>query len=291
MKKTVLKTSLDHLPERHQENLATIKDAILQQVQPAMIILFGSYARGNYVERDYTEEDGIIYAYISDYDILIVTEKSLTSEQLRAVRKRIDRKHLLTPTAIIDHTISSLNEQIRDSHYFFIDLIKEGIMLYDSGTYELEAPQRLRPEKKLAKARDHFEYWVKKAENFFKGFKFYLNEKDYSEAAFCLHQAVENCYNTFLLVFTDYKPKTHDLEELRKRAIKIHPAQMEVFAIKSQEEQDRWELLLKAYVDSRYRKDYAITAEELQHLGEQGRLLLELTKKLGQEELKGPDVT
>ena len=291
MEKTLLKTSLDHLPEKHQENLATIKEAILQQVQPAMIILFGSYARGDYVEKDYTEEDGITYAYISDYDILVVTEKGLRSEQLRAVKKRIRRKHLLTPTAIIDHSIGSLNEQIRDSHYFFLDLVKEGIMLYDSGDHELASPQRLRPTKKLAKAREHLEYWINKAEKFYDFFRMGLEKKYYTEAAFQLHQAVENCYHAFLLVFTDYKPKTHDLEELRKIAIKIHPAQRQVFAIKNKEDQDRWELLLKSYISARYRQDYVITAEALEYLGEQTRLLLTLTKQLSQEELKGPDAT
>jgi hypothetical protein len=38
-----------------------------------MIILFGSYARGGWVE-DVYGEDGVIYEYRSDFDILVVTE-------------------------------------------------------------------------------------------------------------------------------------------------------------------------------------------------------------------------
>ena len=49
MKKTVLKTSLDHLPFNHQQDLAFIKDTILKYIPAEMIILFGSYARGDYV--------------------------------------------------------------------------------------------------------------------------------------------------------------------------------------------------------------------------------------------------
>lgn len=286
MKKTVLKTSLDHLPDRHHKNLDNIVEAIIRQVQPEMIILFGSYARGDYVERDYTVEDGITYAYISDYDILIATERSLNSEQLRAIKKRIDRKHLMTPATIIEETVSSLNEKIRDSHYFYVDLVKDGIMLHDSGKYELEAPQRLRPEKKLAKAREYFQQWMGKADNFYKGFNFYLKEQNYAEAAFMLHQAVENAYNTFLLVATDYKPKTHELDELRKMAIQIYPAHQEIFAIKSQEDEDRWVLLCKAYVDARYKKDYSITLEELQHLDKEAKSLIEFVRARSEEELK-----
>lgn len=282
-----MKTSLDHLPERHQENLGVIKEIIIEKVNPEMVILFGSYARGDYVEKDYTHEDGITYEYNSDYDILIVTEKKLNCEKLKTAKKKISRKRLPTPVTTIEHTISFLNEQITDSYYFFVDVLKEGIMLHDSGKYELATPQRLRPEKKLIKAREQFEYWMTKAEKFYKMFQFCLNEQDYAEAAFMLHQAVESAYNTFLLVFTDYKPKTHNLEDLRKMAIKIHPDQKKVFAIKSQEDQDRWVLLIAAYIGARYKKDYTITLEQLKHLGKESESLIELVKKLCQKELSG----
>lgn len=40
-----------------------------------MIILFGSYARGKYVEDRYISQ-GITYEYISDYDFLVVTKNN-----------------------------------------------------------------------------------------------------------------------------------------------------------------------------------------------------------------------
>ena len=40
-------------------------------------------------------------------------------------------------------------------------------------------------------------------------------EKEYfHKAAFMLHQATEHFYTTILLVFTDYRPKDHNLETL-----------------------------------------------------------------------------
>lgn len=49
-----MKTSLFHLPSHKQEELRIISDAILTRVPAEMIILFGSYARGEWVE-DYQE--------------------------------------------------------------------------------------------------------------------------------------------------------------------------------------------------------------------------------------------
>lgn len=45
-----------------------------------------------------------------------------------------------------------------------------------------------------------------------------MNDEDYNKAAFELHQAAENLYKTIILVFTDYKPETHDPDDLNKQA-------------------------------------------------------------------------
>lgn len=69
-----MKTSLEHLPEDKQQEITSIAETIVSLIQPEMVILFGSYSRGNWVEDKY-KENGITYEYKSDYDILVVTEK------------------------------------------------------------------------------------------------------------------------------------------------------------------------------------------------------------------------
>lgn len=64
-----MQTSLSHLPEHKQEELAALAKTITETVPAEMIILFGSHARGDWVE-DYQENT----EYVSDYDILIMTK-------------------------------------------------------------------------------------------------------------------------------------------------------------------------------------------------------------------------
>ncbi|MHC4739628.1 MAG: nucleotidyltransferase domain-containing protein, partial [Planctomycetota bacterium] len=46
-----MKKSLDHLPKQKQDELEIIRDIILEKVPDVrMIVLFGSYARGQAVE-------------------------------------------------------------------------------------------------------------------------------------------------------------------------------------------------------------------------------------------------
>lgn len=69
-----MNTSLEHLPEHKQKQLREIAGIIVKAVDPEKVILFGSHATGRWVEQRYTE-GGIIYEYISDYDLQTIAER------------------------------------------------------------------------------------------------------------------------------------------------------------------------------------------------------------------------
>ena len=65
-----MKRSLSHLPKHKQQELNEITSITKANPGVEMVILFGSYARGDWVEDIYTEGH-ITYEYKSDFDILI----------------------------------------------------------------------------------------------------------------------------------------------------------------------------------------------------------------------------
>ena len=84
-----MKKSLTHLPQHKREELKLVTRIIRKQFPSAhMIILFGSYARNEWVEDIYTEGH-ITYEYISDFDILVtVKSRSLAdNHDLDKLRK------------------------------------------------------------------------------------------------------------------------------------------------------------------------------------------------------------
>ena len=283
-----MKTSLEHLPVNKQEELSAIKEIILECTpKTEMIILYGSYARGDWVE-DVYQDNGTTYEYISDFDILVVTTKNLhdMKRDWKKVRSRIDKKNFRTKTSIISHGIHFLNERIEHSYYFFVDVLNEGVLLYDSGNYKLAAPATIGPKKRLEKAQKYFESWMRKGNRFYENFEFNLQKEYFNEAAFMLHQATEHYYAAFSLVLTDYKPKTHDLKELLDRAININEAHRIVFPQQTEEEEYRFNLLKRAYIEARYSDEYLITTEELAYLAERVLILKELIIKLCEEEIE-----
>ena len=128
-------------------------------------------------------------------------------------------------------------------------------------------------------------YGLEKGHDSLKIYEFCLKEQKYNEAAFNLHQATERYYTAILLVFTDYKPRKHNLNKLGKQAVSIDARFQEVFPLRNRKERELFQLLKKAYIDARYKKDYHIGEEELTYLGERVQLLAQLTQAICQQEI------
>lgn len=283
--------SLSHIPDEKTQELHIIKQHICQQFAVEMIILFGSYARGNWVE-EYAE-NSIHFQYQSDFDLLVLVETRSISEQHRLEQKleeAIDHlSNIHTPVSIIVHDIGYVNALIAKAQYFFSDIKREGILLYDSGKFKLEKVRHLNPKERYYLAQEDFEHYFGIAKKFMLGFEFYLQQAAHADvlsiSAFLLHQITENLYKTVLLVYTRYKPKTHDLRVLRKLVNALEPHLIKIFSDNDQKDR-HFELLRRAYIDSRYNKDYSISLEELYWLNEQVKNLTQLVETICQKKIE-----
>jgi len=278
-----MKTGLSHLPESDQEALREIAERIREAVPAEMIILFGSYARGDWVVDRY-DEDGVIYEYVSDYDILVIVPPPKALGYSGPVRfdQKIERdvaKALRdSKVTTIAHNINYVNAKLEEKQYFFTDIVKEGVLLHDSGRYELAEPRELSNEERSRFAQEDFDEWFESASRFYRNFSDNFEREWLKEAAFQLHQATERFYTTILLVFTGYKPKTHDLEVLDGQAAAQVPEVIRVFPRVTEEEIERFRRLRKAYVGARYKKTYEITREDLDYLSGRVRELKSLAE-------------
>jgi HEPN domain-containing protein/predicted nucleotidyltransferase len=286
-----MKKTLAHLPQRKKQELKRVVEIIRDAVPSVeMIILFGSHARDDWVEDTY-KEGHITYEYRSDFDILVVTadKKTACNEPLWfKVEQRIaegspDR----TPVSLIEHHVQELNGHIERGSYFFTDIKKEGIWLYNSGKHKLSRVRKLSPDERREQAERDFKFWMGKAKEFFVGCEFYIKRRSYKIAAFQLHQSTEHAYAAALLVFTGYKPKTHNLAALGRRTASHDPAFLKIFPKKTAEEQRLFKLLKKAYVDARYSNKYRVTRKELEYLAGRVKKLHALTKKLCKQRIEG----
>ncbi len=276
-----MKIELDHLPENKRLELQHALEIIREEIDLEMLILFGSYARGDWVED--IDEATLLPKYQSDFDLLVVTEtprQAQRVEQNNKLTQRLIKTIHRTPVSVIAEDIKFVNKRVRKSQYFYIDILKDGIMLFDSGKFELAKPVEITLKERQKIAEGDFEFWYEKSERLFGIFNYCISQSSYNEAAFQLHQITECLYGTILLVFTRYKPSTHDLEKLGARVTSVETAFLRVFPQGTDEEKRRFELLRKSYVSARYNPNFIITLEELEWLAERVKHLQVLTESL-----------
>ena len=288
-----MKTTLPERSEEFAEQLARITDVIRELVAEdlAMVVLFGSFARGDWVHDKYIE-DRTIYEYESDFDLLIVTEgraNATAHGEARladAVCRRLEKRHLDRPSSsIIVEDIAHLNKYLRRGNYFFVDIKKEGVSLYDNGKHTLVEAEPLPPAEAQQYAREDFEHWYKSASSFLLDFQHAFDRDDTSIAAFYLHQATERFLTAVILGFGQHKAKTHDLEKLDRQVCNLHADFFTVFPRGDEQQKRHFELLKKAYIDARYKRDFVITREELEYLAARVRKLQELAKRICEEHI------
>lgn len=289
-----MKKSIAYLPKKKQEDLRSIVDLVLNELPDCeMIILYGSYARNDYVDYDQRTEYGVRTYFMSDYDILVVTGTRFRDYIIGNIFSRVkDRfytnKNRLFYTSIqfINESIADLNQAIDKGFYFYTDIKKEGVMLYDSGRYKLARWRKPNFEEIEELARRYYNKNFNRGELFLKNAAFNASIGEDTMASFMLHQACENFYRSVILTYTLYTYKDHNLESLSGSA-KTHSLEIsKVFPRDTEEEERLFELLLKAYVQSRYNLTFTVTKEDIEALMPKVELLRDITRKCCEEQLK-----
>ena len=284
-----MQKTLEHLAQAKQDELQKITAAILENCSDVeKIILFGSYARG-----DYKEEKDLApnrkSGHASDYDILAITAKKETALDALLWKKISDECKNLNPSAlvkILTHDIEALNIKLAEAQYFFSDIKKEGILLFDKGNFQLAEERNLTLKESKRIAQDHFDEWFQAATSFFKIYQFCLGENDNKRAAFSLHQSAESSYKTVLLVFSNYSPNEHFLEFLGNQAQQYSALMQDIFSKVTKDDETRFKLLEYAYIGGRYDPNYRITREDLEILATNVEKLLKLTETICLEKIQ-----
>lgn len=295
-----MRTDLDHLPEAKQRELERIVQILFEEFEAATatrshahrrngrilkVILFGSYARGDWVADP-------VGGYFSDYDLLVVVDHEDLTEVQEYWAKADDRlrevtiaKRVSAPVNFIVHSLADVNDQLRHGRYFFRDIVKDGIALYEAPNHPFDAVQELSVAEALNEAQSYFATWSQSAHEFVIHGRDAISRGWTNKAAFELHQATERLYTCALLVLTLYSPKSHRLNFLRSQAEGLAPGLAEAWPRGSKRERRCFELLRRAYVEARYSQHYKITAAELEWLSERVGQLQDLVRDVCEERL------
>lgn len=298
-----MRTDLDHLPQAQQAELARVRDTLMAEFTQAIatatqpwkkngkilkIILFGSYARNDWVDEP---ENG----YQSDFDLLVIVSHAdltdIAGYWYIAEDKILHDPAVQRPVNIIVHTLDEVNKALGRGEYFWVDIVRDGVVLYELPNHALATPKPLTAADALAMAQGYFDEWLPgiaralqtAKDQIAKGVDDLGWRKD---AAFTLHQATERAYACFLLVRTLYFPRSHNIKFLRSLSEDKEPRLVEAWPRATRIDRRRFELLKRAYVEARYSPSYEIGVDDLDALAASVRQLRDIVEALGLEQLR-----
>ena len=191
-----------------------------------------------------------------------------------------------TPVNFIVHTLQEVNDGLAHGRYFFMDVARDGIALYDADGTDLHKPQPKTPQQAHAMAQEYYDEWFPAGMRKFKLSKDAIEQHFAKEAAFLLHQTCESLYHCVLLVCTFYTPHVHNLGFLRTQAERIDRRLAYVWPSDTRRDRAMFEKLKEAYVKARYSKHYRVTEEQLEWLASQIEELGRVVHSVCAERLK-----
>jgi predicted nucleotidyltransferase len=293
-----MKNDVDHLPEVQRGELERVQHVLMEEFAEAIarattpsrkngkilkIILFGSYARQDWVDEP---ENG----YQSDFDLLvIVNHDDLTdiAHYWYIAEDRVLRDAAIArPVNIIVHSLDEVNQSLKRGEYFWVDIARDGIVLYELPCHPLATPMPLSQTDAYQMAKAYFEEWMGKVQDAIEIAEFCIEKRKLKDAAFTLHQATERAYIFFLLVRTLYFPRSHNIKFLRSLAEGNEPLLIEAWPRDTRIDRRRFQLLKRAYVEARYSSAYEITVEELNAILACVRSLRDIVEQVSRERLE-----
>jgi len=278
-----MRADLDHLPAKQQRELERVRTTLLTEFDAAIhsggggtqswrrdgrvlkIILFGSYARTDWVD----EPDN---GYLSDFDLLvIVSHEKLTdiADYWYVAEDKILRDPAVGRTVnIIVHTMAEVNQALTRGEYFWTDILRDGVVLYQLPGNAFAQPQPMTAVEARDAAQRYYDarimdldLWIEDARRHvaMSGEGQHVRKR----AAFLLHQAAETAYACFLLTHTFYFPRSHNIKFLRSLAEDTDKRLTAAWPREQRADRRRFELLKRAYVEARYPDQYHVDAEDL----------------------------
>lgn len=283
-----MKKSIKRLPKRTQEELAVLQELILKYLSNVrMIILYGSYARGNYVLWEEGWEFGARYTFQSDLDILVIcntTNSSKVEEKARRFvipryeERMAGKRHPAPPQIIVENT-QTITRALKRKQYFFTEIIQDGILLYDDGKFTLSKAEK--PTYRLLKlfSEEEAPECFHMGERFLKHGRTDGKEEEYKFGSFQLHQACERFFKAYLLTHSLIRPKFHLLQVLDAMAKNRSHGFMNVFPTNTPEEKESFDKLCRAYIEARYNRMFTVSKEQYEYMLARTEILRDVTAR------------
>lgn len=188
------------------------------------------------------------------------------------------------PVIILLSQTARFKEWLANGHFFAKRVVNDAPVIMDNSQEVFMVPAKNDHSSYQMKMEETIKHSMKSVEEFMSGADLYIERKQPVMAAFMLHQATEQALTTILKKGTGYHTHTHNLERLILLCSLVTQHVSAIFPGKTEREKQQFQLLQKAYSESRYRPEYSVGLNDILPIKEKVMLLRDLALDLLQQD-------
>jgi len=215
---------------------------------------------------------------VSHYYLLVLVNKE-GKPNCNDLQDRIENscRNFIPVTAIV-LDINHFNAWLTEGHPFANKVVQIAECIHDVGNIPLVIPTLI-DEVQWTKLNEMiFSTGLNKVQEFLAGADLFRIREQNKMAAFMLHQATEQALHTLFKITTGMYIHTHNLDKLIRYCSMVSYKLPGIFPKNNEKNERLFQLLQKAYVGSRYDKDYSIFTNDLIVISERIRELEKILK-------------
>lgn len=259
-----------------------IIDRIVNAAAPDSVFLLG-------LKIQQTKADNIFHntvnssAFVADVWLLVLLENFSNKSRQEWQDKIEAHCNMLVPTTTIVLQEASFREEAENGERFACTVLQSADCIYDVADTAYPEAVLSHPDTGTRETDSLLSTGINKAREFLAGAELYRVRKQYNLSAFMLHQSAEQSMLALLSVVMGFRANTHNVERLLRYGSFLSGALTDIFLPHKEEDKRLIKLLQKAYIDTRYGKEYTIHYNDLLQLTEKVARIADIAIAAGKQ--------
>lgn len=224
--------------------------------------------------------------HISHYYMLVLVRKDDNSS-INSMQDKIEsRCQSFLPVTVIVLDANHFKDWLQESHPFAYKVYKIAECIYNADNVIFQEPKAIDEHELNTKNEALFNQGINKVQEFLAGADLFRIREQNKMAAFMLHQATEQALITLLKIMTGLRLNTHSIDRLVRCCSLISDKIACIFPRDNDKNERLFQLIQKAYIDTRYKEGYCIGIDNLLTLTDRVRALEKLVKEVCDSKLR-----
>ncbi|MCK9404102.1 MAG: HEPN domain-containing protein [Chitinophagaceae bacterium] len=261
----------------HSDEYVQLSKSVLKAVCAEKIFLLGSTNADRRTQNIFTSAP-VQKTSVEHYYILVLVLRNRENSNTTLQEKIESMCASFTSVTAFVADFEQFNEWLLKGHLFASRVYSNAVCLFDNLSTKLNEPGIIDREAVKNENEIIFCQGINKVQEFLAGADLYRIRKQNQLTAFMLHQATEHALLTILQLHTGLSVTTHNLDKLLRFCSLVSSNVADIFRRHIAEDNRMFQLLQKAYIESRYRSTYQITQTDLLNLTDKIRRLQTLVQ-------------